>query len=145
MKGYKGFDSELKCRDFQYEVGKTYETDKADLCESGFHFCEAPLDVFTYYPPAGNGKMSRYCEVEADDVSNQKSDDSKRVSKKLTVGAEIGIPGLVKAHIEYVKENVKEAVKCQVPAGIRGNLKSLFIQKYNSLFCDIQSFSFQIA
>ena len=108
MKGYKGFDSELKCRDFQYEVGKTYETDKAELCESGFHFCEAPLDVFNYYPPAFDGKMNRYCEVEADDVSDQKSNDSKRVSKKLTVGAEIGIPGLVKAHVEYVKEQVKD-------------------------------------
>ena len=111
MKGYKGFDNELKCRGYQYEVGKTYETDKAELCETGFHFCECPLDVFGYYPPADNGRMNRYCEVEAEDVSDEKGDDSKRVSKKLSVGAEIGIPGLVKAHIEYVKATVTDAIE----------------------------------
>lgn len=109
MKGYKGFNADLKCKDFQYEIGKTYETDEAKLCESGFHFCECPLDVFSYYPPANDGKISRYCEVEADDVSDEIFVDSKRVSKKLTVGAEIGIPGLVKAHVEYVKEKCDKA------------------------------------
>lgn len=110
MKGYKGFDADLKCRDFQYEIGKTYEREEAELCKSGFHFCEAPLDVFSYYPPSVDGKLSRYCEVEAEDVSDEKDDDSKRVSKKLSVGAEIGIPGLVKAHIEYVKERTEKGI-----------------------------------
>lgn len=98
---YKGFDKDLKCRDFQYEIGKTYETDEAKLCECGFHACEAPLDVLRYYPP----NDGRYCEVELDGVSDErKNDDSKVVGKKITVGAEIGIPGLVKAHVEWVKE-----------------------------------------
>lgn len=56
MKMYKGFDKDLKCRDFQYEIGKTYEEPTADLCNSGFHACEYPLDVLTYYAP---GDMSR--------------------------------------------------------------------------------------
>ena len=100
MKAYKGFDKNLQCRGLQYEIGGTQEVDKVKLCNQGLHACEAPLDVFSYYAP---GEGSRYCEVEMDGVSDERGDDSKRVAKKLTVGAEIGIPGLVKAHIEYVK------------------------------------------
>lgn len=88
MKMYKGFDKDLKCRDFQYEIGKTYEEPTAELCEKGFHACEYPLDVFGYYAP---GDMSRYCEVDLDDVSHKKSnEDSKRCGKKIAVKAEIG-------------------------------------------------------
>ena len=103
MKAYKGFDKNLRCRGLQYEIGGTQEVDDVKLCNHGLHACEAPLDVFNYYAP-GNG--SRYCEVEMDGVSGERGGDSKRVAKKLTVGAEIGIPGLVKAHIEYVKSHI---------------------------------------
>ena len=51
MKMYKGFDKNLKCRDFQYEIGKTYTEDKAKLCNAGFHACEHPLDCLNYYKP----------------------------------------------------------------------------------------------
>ena len=102
MKMYKGFDKDLKCRDFQYEIGKTYEESNAKLCESGFHACERPLDVFSYYAPS---KMSRYCEVDLDDMSDQMSNNSKRCGKKIAVKAEIGIAGLVSAQIQYVKEH----------------------------------------
>ena len=102
MKMYKGFDKNLKCCDFQYEVGKTYEEPTADLCKSGFHACEYPLDVLEDYAP---GDMSRYCEVDLDDVSDEKSsDDSKRCGKKIAVKAEIGIAGLVKAAVAYSME-----------------------------------------
>ena len=100
MKAYKGFDKNLQCRGLQYEIGGTQEVDSVKLCDHGLHACEAPLDVFAYYAP---GDGSRYCEVEMDGVSDERGDDSKRVAKKLTVGAEIGIFGLVKAHVEYVK------------------------------------------
>ena len=100
MKAYKGFDKNLQCRCLQYEIGGTQEVDKVKLCNQGLHACEAPLDVFSYYAP---GEGSRYCEVEMEGVSDERGGDSKRVAKKLTVGAEIGIPGLVKAHVEYVK------------------------------------------
>ena len=103
MKMYKGFDKDLKCRDFQYEIGKTYEEPTAELCVKGFHACEYPLDVFGYYAP---GNMSRYCEVDLDDVSDKKSnEDSKRCGRKIAVKAEIGIAGLVSAQIQYVKEH----------------------------------------
>ena len=101
MKCFKGFDKDLKCRDFQYEIGKEYEEERAEICDTGFHACENPLDVFGYYAPAD----SRYCEVELD-ANDQKSDDSKRVGKKISIKAEIGIAGIIKAGLEYIKGQV---------------------------------------
>ena len=101
MKCYKGFDKDLKCRDYQYEIGKEYEEQEADICNKGFHACEYPLDVFGYYYPAS----SRYCEVDLD-ANGQSDGDSKRVGKHIKIGAEIGIPGIVKASVEYIKNQV---------------------------------------
>ena len=109
MKMYKGFDKDLKCRGFQYEIGKTYEEPTAELCEKGFHACEYPLDVFKYYYP---GNMSRYCEVYLDEVSGKKDvEDSKSCGKKIAVKAEIGISGLVKAAVDFVVENIGDENK----------------------------------
>ena len=102
MIGYKGFDKDFKCRDMQYEVGKTYIEKEAKLCEKGLHFCENPLDVFAYYAPA-DGK---FAEIEADDVSPETGDDSKRVAKKLTVKTEINLFKLVKLGVEYIKAQI---------------------------------------
>ena len=102
MKCFKGFDKDLKCRDFQYEIGKEYSEEKADICNYGFHACEFPMDVFNYYPPSD----SRYCEVELEANNQKSSDDSKRVGKKISVKAEIGIAGIIKAGVEYIKEQV---------------------------------------
>lgn len=100
MKAFKGFDKNLKCRDFQYEIGKEYQENEASLCNKGFHACEYPLDCFFYYEPAN----SRFCEVELDATDERKSNDSKVCGSKIKIDAEIGIPGLVKAAIEYVTE-----------------------------------------
>ena len=102
MKVYKGTDKDMKCRGFQYELGKTAEVDgDIELCKSGLHACEMPLEVLGCYAP---GDGSRYFEAELEDASDEThSDDTKRVGKKLTLSAEIGIPGLVKAQVEYVK------------------------------------------
>ena len=102
MKCFKGFDKDLKCRDFQYEIGKEYTEEKADICNCGFHACEFPMNVFNYYPPSD----SRYCEVELEANNQKSSDDSKRVGKKISVKAEIGIAGIIKAGVEYIKEQV---------------------------------------
>ena len=101
IKSYKGFDKDLKCRGFQYEIGREYEEKKAVACNSGFHACEVPLDVLGYYPPA----TSRYCEVEQDGQFSRDGGNSKVASTKIKIGAEIGIPGLVKAHVEYVRSH----------------------------------------
>ena len=102
MKAYKGFDKDLKCRGFQYEIGKEYEEKGASLCNKGFHACEDPLDCFSYYNPA----ESRFCEVEIEDNGERES-NSKVCGEKIKIGAEIGIPGLVKAAVEYVTERAK--------------------------------------
>ena len=102
MKCFKGFDKDLKCRDFQYEIGKEYTEEKANICNYGFHACEFPMDVFGYYPPSD----SRYCEVDLEANDQKSPDDSKRVGKKISVKAEIGIAGIIKAGVEYIKEQV---------------------------------------
>lgn len=99
MKAYKGFDKDLKCRGFQYEVCKEYETDSAIPCETGFHACEDPLSVWDYYPPCDG---NRFCEVEQS--GEIKTEDNKSVSTKIKVNAEIGIAGLVKMHIDFLRE-----------------------------------------
>ena len=103
MIGYKGFDKDLKCRDFQFEVGKEYEHEgKVKLCESGFHFCENPQGVFGHYSP-GNG--SRFAVVEADEVSDESESDSKRVAKKLKIKSEISVFELCRIAVEVFFEN----------------------------------------
>ena len=104
IKSYKGFDKDLKCRGFQFEIGKEFEEPAAKACERGFHACEMPIEVLKYYEP---GKQSRYCEVEQSGEISRHGDDSKIASSKIKIGAEIGIPGIVKAQFEYVKERAE--------------------------------------
>ena len=107
MKAYKGFKSDMTCRGFQYEEDKTYETDSAVLCKSGFHACENPIDVFNYYPPCDkNGNLNKFHEVELEDVSSERSDDTKVVAKKIKIGKELNFNDITKAHIEWAKNNI---------------------------------------
>ena len=98
MKAYKGFNHDMTCRGFQFEIGKTYTHEgEIKLCEAGFHACEAPLDVFNFYPPT-----AVFAEVELSGVSEEThKQDTKRVSKLLTVKEAIDIAGLVKAQVEW--------------------------------------------
>ena len=115
MKAYKGFDENLKCRDFQYEIGKEYEEANAKLCETGFHACENPIDVFRYYPPAN----SRYCEVELEDVTDESSDDSKKCGKRIHINAEIGIKGIVDAFIKFTLDHIPSGNHASTNTGDR--------------------------
>ena len=103
MRAYKGFNKDMTCRGFQYEEGKTYETDKAKLCAEGFHACENPLDCFRYYEPGA----SVYREVEIEDNGERHSEDSKVVGKKITIGAELSVAQICKLHFEYTKEHAE--------------------------------------
>ena len=102
MKGYKGFDKDLRCRGFQYEIGKTFNhTGSTSLCNSGFHFCENPFDVWGYYPPG-----SRFAKVEGDEVSGQTDSDSKRVCKSLKIEAEFSLSALCGAGLKFILDKV---------------------------------------
>ena len=103
---YKGTDRDMKCRGFQFELGKEYEEAEAQLCNKGFHGCEYPLDVFAHYAPAD----SRFFVADLDGVTDEmESDDTKRVGTKIKLRAEIGIPGIVKAAVEYIKEKAESS------------------------------------
>ena len=107
IKGYKGFDKDLKCLDFQYEVGKEYSTDKAVACNTGFHYCENPMDVLGFYAPCDDtGNPNRFCEVEGSGDFDTSKDD-KLCCTRLKVNAEIGLQGLIKAGVKFILDRVK--------------------------------------
>lgn len=103
MKAYKGFNKDMTCRGFKYEEGGEYETDKAKVCECGFHACENPIDCLVYYD-AGH---SVFHEVELDGDIERSDNGTKVSATKIKIGARLGIAGLVKAAIDYVMSKVK--------------------------------------
>ena len=107
IKTYKGFKKDMKCRNFQYEEGKDYETDRAEACETGFHACEYPLDCFGYYNPA----ESVFHEVTQSGELSYHNGDSKVASTKIHIGARISIAGMVKAAIEFTMSRIKPEAK----------------------------------
>ena len=104
IRAFKGFDKDLKCRGFQYKIGAEFKHEgNAVPCESGFHSCEYPFDVFSYYQPSD----SRYCEVEIDGDMKRDGGDSKIASTKIRIGAEIGLGGLIQAGVKFILDHVK--------------------------------------
>ena len=106
MKAYKGFDSKMKCRGFQYKEGETYKKNEASLCSSGFHACEDALDCLSYYNPADGAE---YHEVELDDVSPERGEDSKICGKRIKIGAKLEIGDLIDASVKSSLEKTKDA------------------------------------
>ena len=101
---YKAFDANWQCRGFQFEVGKTYAHDgPVKLCKSGFHACEAPLDCLNYYSIID----SKFAEVELGGVSDERENDTKRVGSTVSIKASLNIAGLVKAQVEWCKQNAE--------------------------------------
>ena len=95
MKMYKGFDKDLQCRGFQYEVGKEYEETGAALCKKGFHACELPHDTFSYYAPG----QSRFCEVELEPTAETEEADSKRCGNRIKILAEVSVFDICKLSV----------------------------------------------
>jgi hypothetical protein len=125
LKAFKGFDKRLRCRGFQYEVGKEYQEPEASLCRNGFHACENPLDTFRYYPPTD----SRYCEVEIDDNGQRNSEDSKVCGEKIKIVSEIVLDAVIKAGAQFIFEMCKGSAEDHASgrsgnaaaSGVRGN------------------------
>ena len=106
---FKGFEHDFKCKDFQYEVGKEYETKgEINCCNNGFHACKVPLDVFKYYAPVNdNAELRKYAVVEQSGDIDEEND--KTASSKIKIKAELSIMDLVKCHVDYIKEHTKKA------------------------------------
>ena len=115
MKAYKGFDKDMKCRDFQYKEGGEYETDRAEVCKSGFHGCENPLDCFAYYHPSDG---SVFHEVELDGDIKRGGEDTKCAATKIKIGARLTLAGMVKAGLDFVFAKVE---KLNPPAATSGD------------------------
>ena len=97
---FKGFDARLQCREFQFEIGKSFKHDgPVEACDSGFHACSYPLDVFGYYPPAS----SRYAEVILSGETDKKGDDTKIAAAEITVKVELHIPEIAVAAVRFIK------------------------------------------
>jgi len=102
MKTFKGFNQNLSCRDFQFNIGETFtHTGKVEACASGFHACVNPIDVFAYYPPAN----SRFCLTESSGDIETHNDDSKIASSILTVVKELSLAELCNAGVDYILNN----------------------------------------
>ena len=102
--GFKGFDKDLKCRGFQYKVGKTYDLKgEVECCKRGFHFCENPLEVFYYYTP----NNSRFCQVEGGGSVDKSEDDSKVATSHIHISEEIGLNGLIDEGVKYILNKVE--------------------------------------
>ena len=98
---YKGFDKKLKCRDFQYEVGKEYEMNgDIKCCERGFHACESPLEVFDHYDMLN----SRFAKVEQSGKIDKEEDTTKVCSSKIKIKAELNLADIVKLGVEWIKD-----------------------------------------
>ena len=104
MKGYKGFNPGLICKDKQYQENTVFEEPEAKICEKGMHFCESPFDVLDYYDLIrSDGTPNEFAEVEA--LDEPKTDDKKKFcSRKLKIGVKLGLSGFVKACVDFVLE-----------------------------------------
>ena len=119
MKSYKGFDKNLKCRDFQYEIGKEYEMDgEIKLCSRGFHACESPFEVFDHYSMIG----SRFCEVEQDGNISKEDRGTKICSSKIKIKAELKLADMIYLGVEWLKEITSpEKIKTSIKDNSSGN------------------------
>ncbi|EAU4410889.1 hypothetical protein EAN35_15635 [Salmonella enterica] len=112
---FKGFNKDLQCRDFQFEIGKTFHHDgKVEACCSGFHACECPFDVFSYYPPA----ESRYAEtISFGVIDREEIGDTKIASASITIKAELTLPQFIQRGIEWIWSKIDKSLEQQIMTG----------------------------
>ncbi|ELK4213066.1 hypothetical protein Q6919_002992 [Salmonella enterica subsp. enterica] len=114
---FKGFNKDLKCRDFQFEIGKTFHHDgKVGACSSGFHACECPFDVFSYYSPAD----SRFAETISFGITDREEyGDTKIASASITIKAELTLPQFIQRGIEWIWSKIDKSLEQQIMCGNR--------------------------
>ncbi|WP_079823431.1 DUF7666 domain-containing protein [Salmonella enterica] len=112
---FKGFNKDLKCRDFQFEIGKTFHHDgKVEACGSGFHACECPFDVFSYYSPAD----SRFAETISFGITDREEyGDTKIASASITIKAELTLPQFIQRGIEWIWSKIDKSLEQQIMCG----------------------------
>ncbi|EEB5428757.1 hypothetical protein GIT48_21710 [Salmonella enterica] len=112
---FKGFNKDLTCRDFQFAIGETFHHDgKVEACGSGFHACECPFDVFSYYPPA----ESRYAEtISFGVIDREEEGDTKIASASITIKAELTLPQFIQRGIEWIWSKIDKSLEQQIMTG----------------------------
>ena len=105
IKGYKGFDKDFKCRGFQFKEGETYKEAEAVICEKGFHFCENPLDVLSYY----NICDSEFAEVTGSGMIVGHGNDTKKSATEIKIGAKLSLSGFIQASVDFLFKTIKPA------------------------------------
>ncbi|HDC2634951.1 TPA: hypothetical protein O7120_004747 [Salmonella enterica] len=114
---FKGFNKDLKCRDFQFEIGKTFHHDgKVEACGSGFHACECPFDVFSYYSPAD----SRFAETISFGITDREEyGDTKIASASITIKEGLTLPQFIQRGIEWIWSKIDKSLEQQIMSGNR--------------------------
>ena len=138
---YKGFDAGLKCRDFQYEIGKTYKHEGEIVCcpdaddiergAGGFHACLSPFDVWNYYPPT-----SRFAEVVLSGENKEHGGDSKIAAAEITIKAELTLPEFIKRGVDFILARAKDTAEetgNQSAATNTGNRSAASVEGKNSI------------
>ncbi len=98
---YKGFDKNMQCRGFQYEVGKEYEMDgEIKCCNRGFHACKSPMEVWDYYDMIN----SRYAEVEQSGKIEEEENSTKVCSSRIKIKAELKLADIINIGVEWLKD-----------------------------------------
>ncbi|EEI2442813.1 hypothetical protein GWU37_16775 [Salmonella enterica] len=114
---FKGFNKDLKCRGFQFAIGETFHHDgKVEACGSGFHACECPFDVFSYYPPA----ESRYAETISFGITDsEEGGETKIASSSITIKDELTLPQFIQRGIEWIWSKIDKSLEQQIMCGNR--------------------------
>ena len=98
---YKGFDKNMQCRGFQYEVGKEYEMDgEIKCCNRGFHACKSPMEVWDYYDMLS----SRFAEVEQSGKIDEEEKSTKVCSSHIKIKAELKLADIINIGVEWLKD-----------------------------------------
>ena len=98
IRTYKGFDKDLRCKGFQYEVGKEYKEENIEICKKGFHACESPMEVWDHYDMLD----SRYCEVEQSGDLQREDNTTKICSSRIKIIAELKLSDIIKIGVEWI-------------------------------------------